>query len=166
MFDRNFFAGALTKARLEEWAGERYFARGAAYFGNGAVVQLRCDDLGIWARVLGTQPYVVRFWRKGKKPGWGCTCPLGIDGEFCKHLVATGLAFLSGKPVDGGPDEIANLEPIREFLQAATREELLELIMERAAWDEDLTAELLLAGRARPQKKAHRPKRARDSSHD
>lgn len=163
MFDSSFFAGALTKARLEEWAGERYFARGAAYFGSGAVVQLRCDDLGIWARVLGTQPYAVRFWRNARKPGWGCTCPLGTEGEFCKHLVATGLAFLSGKPVDGGPEEIADLEPVREFLQSATREELLDLLMERAIWDEDLTTELLLAARARPRKSVRRRK---ESSHE
>lgn len=152
MFDRSFFAGAVTETRLREWAGDRYFARGAAYFKEGAVVRLRCDHYGIWARVLGTQPYAVRLWRNGRKPGWGCTCPLGVEGEFCKHLVAAGLAFLSGEHVDDRSEATVDLEPVRELLESTTREELLELLMERAAWDEGLAEELLLAARARPTK--------------
>ncbi len=163
MSDKSFFTSTLTESRLKEWAGDRYFARGAAYFEDGAVVRLRCDDRGIWARVLGTQPYVVRLWRNGRNPDWGCTCPLGVEGEFCKHLVATGLAFLSGEHADGGSETIVDLEPIRKFLQMATREELLELLVERAAWDEGLAAELLLARQARPRKTVRMRK---ESSHE
>jgi len=154
MFDRSFFAGAVTESRLRKWAGDRYFTRGAAYFEEGAVVQMRCDDRGICARVLGTQPYAVRFWQNGRKLGWGCICPIGIEGEFCKHLVATGLAFLTGKHVSDRSEAMVDLESVRTFLKSSTREKLLELVMERAAWDEGLTAELLVAEQAQSHKTA------------
>lgn len=152
MFERSFFAASITESHLMEWAGERYFARGAAYFEDGTVVQLSCDDGGIQARVFGTQPYAVRFWRDGRKLRWGCSCPLGVEEAFCKHLVAVGLAFLSGTGAVEEAESVIDPNPVRQLLDELPREELVELVAGRAAWDKGLAVELLLAGRARPRK--------------
>lgn len=153
----------LSKSRLRQLAGEQYFARGEEYFKAGTVIRLQnSDEHGIHARVLGTQlsPYTVRLWRRGKDLDWGCTCPLGTDGEFCKHVVAAGLAFLAGVEIPDDEDDTDETASIREALDAMSREEMQELLFERATWDEDLAAELLLAGRAQAQKSSRKRKRA------
>ncbi len=119
-----------------------------AYLRAGVVVSLRAGQTGIRARVLGTRPYAVRFWQEGRRLGWGCTCPLGIEGEFCKHLVAAGLAWIAGGSAQPGSTLPGELRPLREFLESADREELVTLLIERAVWDEDLLDELALEVRA------------------
>lgn len=163
MTHRRAFARLLSRSVLEELAGERYFKRGLAYFRDGAVIQLRLGKDGISARVGGTEPcpYFVRFWIEEQKLQWGCACPLGSGGAFCKHLVATGLAWLSGK----GQGIKADFDPltpeaIREMLETAGERALAEIVRQRAAWDEGLLAELALASRAsrheEPERSGHR----------
>lgn len=100
-------ADLITESTLEELAGDRYFERGLAYFRHSAVSRLRAGAKEISARVRGSRPYAVRLWLDGRELRWDCTCPLGRDGEFCKHLVATGLAWLAGGEdhADQGPSE-------------------------------------------------------------
>lgn len=144
------FARLVSRSSLKKLAGERYFDRGLAYFEGGAVVHLRLGEDGISARVQGTEPcpYAVRFWLEKEKLQWGCACPLGVEGEFCKHLVATGLAWLSGDVAHGEPDIPEDLQTIRDFMEAIDKETLVELLSQRAVWDEYLLAELALAARA------------------
>ncbi|MBI3918436.1 MAG: hypothetical protein HY322_15685 [Betaproteobacteria bacterium] len=146
-------AGLVTESALEELAGDRYFERGLAYFRHGAVGRLRASNKEISARVEGSRPYAVRLWLDGRALDWDCTCPLGRDGEFCKHLVATGLAWLAGRDVDAG-EAPTELQTIRAFLDAAEKRALVDLLVERAAEDDDFAGQLLLsaqrAGQAAP----------------
>lgn len=144
------FAGLISKSGLKKLAGDRYFERGLDYYENGAVVDLRRGEDGISARVQGTEPcpYAVRFWLEKGKLQWGCACPLGVEGEFCKHLVAAGLAWLSGDLVNGEPDTLEDLRAIENFLEGIDKKTLVDLLSYRAAWDEYLLAELALAARA------------------
>lgn len=146
-------ANLVTEAVLEELAGDRYFERGLAYFRHGAVGRLRASGKEISARVRGTRPYAVRLWIDRRELHWDCTCPLGRDGEFCKHLVATGLAWLAGGE-DGAGEAPSELQTIRAFLNAADKQTLVELLVERAAEDDDFAGQLLLsaqrAGHAAP----------------
>jgi len=137
-------ADRITESTLEELAGDRYFERGLAYFRHGAVSRLRAGEEAISARVRGTRPYTVRLWVDGRELRWDCTCPLGRDGEFCKHLVATGFAWLAGGEDDAnqGPTE---LQTIRAFLDAADKQTLVDLLVERASEDDDLSGQLLLS---------------------
>lgn len=88
-------ANLITESALEELAGDRSFERGLAYFHGGAVERLVSHKNRINARVAGTEVYAVKLWPDGHRLGWNCSCPMGQDGEFCKHLVATGLAWLA-----------------------------------------------------------------------
>jgi uncharacterized Zn finger protein len=146
-------ADLITESALEELAGDRYFERGLAYFRHGAVSRLRAGEKEISARVRGTRLYAVRLRLDGRELDWDCTCPLGRDGEFCKHLVATGLAWLAGG--NGDADEApSELQTVRAFLDAADKNTLVELLIERAAEDDDFAGQLLLsaqrAGHAAP----------------
>ena len=48
-------ADVLTLELVQELAGERAFARGKAYFHDGAVGLLKQQDDGVQARVQGTE---------------------------------------------------------------------------------------------------------------
>ncbi len=70
-----------------ELAGETYFERGEGYHRGGHVHDL-VEHAGIVvAKVAGTEDYRVRLWAKDGLD-FSCDCPLGLDGEFCKHCVA------------------------------------------------------------------------------
>ena len=136
----------ISESRLRKLAGERYFERGLKYFRGGAVASVRSGEHGIAARVIGTEPYVARIWQAGRALRWGCSCPLGAEGAFCKHLVATGLAWRSGHA--GDRKAIAEMKRVEALLDPLDRQRLTELIADRAMWDEPFYEELLLAARA------------------
>jgi uncharacterized Zn finger protein len=77
-------------------AGTRSFERGEDYFGNRQVVAIAEHNGTITAKVQGTQLYRVKLWIDKGELEYSCTCPVGEDGEFCKHCVAVGLTWLEG----------------------------------------------------------------------
>lgn len=148
MTARAKLADLISEPALEELAGDRSFERGLAYFRHGAVERLVCHDNRVTARVVGTENYTVKLWPNGRRLDWSCTCPLGQDGQLCKHLVATGLAWLasgSGKRKQPAPE----IEVIRKFLKASDKPTLVDMLTERACEDEDLADQLLLAAQRR-----------------
>jgi uncharacterized Zn finger protein len=137
-------AGLINEPALEELAGDRSFARGVGYFRSGAVERLVTRNGRISARVAGTDLYTVKLWQESQRLDWSCTCPMGEQGEFCKHAVATGLAWLAqGK--DAGDRVPAELEAIRAYLENSNKQALVEMLLDCAADDDDLAAQLLLA---------------------
>lgn len=145
----------LTAGSLKKLAGETYWERGLKYYNAGTVTRLALNDNGITARVQGTadSPYLVRFWLKKNKLQWGCACPLGAGGEFCKHLVATGLTWIHEGEVSG-PEETGDdtasenrdesLPDLRAVLARIDRKTLAEMILHRAEWDDYLREEIYL----------------------
>ncbi|MBY0270160.1 MAG: hypothetical protein K2X06_09845 [Burkholderiales bacterium] len=148
------FTAKINKASLKKMAGEKYFERGLDYFKSGAVIYLRVGDDGIAARVQGTEslPYTVRFWLKQQELQWGCTCPLGIEGAFCKHIVATGLAWIAGDIIEDEPDIGEELQEIQAFLTTLDKQALVDLLSRQAVWDENLFEEVRLAMRVMTDK--------------
>jgi uncharacterized Zn finger protein len=140
----------ITRATLKTLAGEVYFERGVAYYNAGNVVHLHADGDGVAARVQGNAliPYLVRFWSEEQKLQWGCACPLGDEGAFCKHLVAAGLAYLSTDAIENESDMSEAMAEIRELLKAVDRSALIDMVGQQALWDEQLLAELRLLSRA------------------
>jgi uncharacterized Zn finger protein len=133
----------LTHEVLLELAGERYFERGEAYHRGGHVRDLLEHDGVIAAKVLGTHEYRVRFWAEDDLI-YSCDCPLGVDGEFCKHCVAVGLAWLEGDFSEDAPGGSATMNDVRAYLQEQDREVLIRIVMEQAMEDERLRERLLL----------------------
>jgi len=136
-------ADAITEPALRAAAGERAFARGAAYFEDAAVTNLAVRGGTASARVAGGREYVVRLWAEGQGLGHSCTCPVGDAGEFCKHAVAAGLAWLAQQAGETLPRRIEEGESlVRQWLDEAPREKLVELLLEQTDNDPGLRSRL------------------------
>lgn len=133
---RDPFHKLITEASLAKLAGEKSFARGAGYLESGAVADLVQTRGAIKARVVGSDEYRVELRPERGRLAFSCTCPMGQEGAFCKHVVAAGLAWLARG--EGGDD----LAEVRAHLEAASQESLVEMLVEQAANDPLLRARL------------------------
>ncbi|MEJ7816234.1 MAG: DUF6880 family protein [Rubrobacter sp.] len=133
----------MTHDVLLDLAGERYFERGEGYHRDGHVYSLVEHDRAIVARVVGTEEYRVRLWTEDGL-AYSCDCPLGVDGAFCKHCVAVGLAWLEGDFSEDTPGGAATMDDVRAYLDGREKDELVGIVMEQAMEDERLRERLLL----------------------
>ena len=78
-------------AVLRDVAGEKVFARGAAYHEDEHVEIVMIDRTRVLARVIGSEVYRCELVGMGKKFSGECSCRAFSDWGFCKHLVATAL---------------------------------------------------------------------------
>lgn len=143
------FAKVLDRHALRRLAGERFFERGEDYFSAGAVHDLAEHAGTIVAKVRGTGDYKVEFSLKDGALDHSCSCPVGIDGAFCKHCVAVGLEWLNSGKRDAGVAKGArspalSMEDVRACLDAEPKEALVRMLMERAMDDDLLRRRLLL----------------------
>jgi uncharacterized Zn finger protein len=137
----------LTYDLLLELAGEQYFERGENYYYDGRVHALVEHEGAIVAKVLGTHEYRVRFRAEKDELVYSCDCPLGVDGEFCKHCVAVGLAWLKGEAGHGLSEvgaETVTMDEVQAYLEKQDKDVLISLLMEQATEDERLRERLLL----------------------
>ncbi|MEO5763785.1 MAG: DEAD/DEAH box helicase [Casimicrobiaceae bacterium] len=89
-------ADCVTRDAIEALADARTLARGRTYFRDGAVGRLQIAANEVRADVVGTQRYCVRLAADADgEIDYACSCPIGEEGEFCKHAVALGLAWLA-----------------------------------------------------------------------
>jgi hypothetical protein len=102
----------LDVARL---AGTRTLRRGIEYVGEGRVL-VNCRRGGVLAAsVSGTDTYDVRIGFGPRGLEHSCTCPVGAEGTFCKHLVA---AVLEVTTVDDWASSLHRLIDTAEALLA------------------------------------------------
>lgn len=139
----------LTYDVLLELAGERFFRRGENYYYEGRVHALVEHEGAIVAKVLGTYEYRVRFRAEDDGLVYSCDCPLGVDGEFCKHCVAVGLAWPKGEAEhdlfsEVGAEPVTTMDDVRAYLEGQEKDVLVRLLMEQAMEDERLRERLLL----------------------
>jgi len=147
----------LDPSSLRRLAGARSYVRGVEYFHDGRVHGLVELDGTVAARVRGSRDYKVRLCSERSRILHACNCPVGEDGEFCKHGVAVGLAYLDPATHDHpGAERTAQSEvtmnEVRAYLAGLPQEELVGMLMTRALEDELLRRKLLLlTARKRPQ---------------
>ena len=126
----------LNDAAIEELAGDRAFDRGADYFAGGHVTGLKENNGTISAVVRGTYDYRVKLWTEDAGLAFDCNCPVGQGGDFCKHCVAVGLAWLDVKQKRGASagqnrGELTD-EEIRAYLMAQDKGALVDLVLEHS----------------------------------
>lgn len=120
----------LSERTLLEAAGDRSYARGEDYVRY--VRGLRITAEKAYASVQAKRVYTVELDWSGSQPDGSCTCPHHFDGNFCKHLVAVGLAVIDS----GAVDDVARATSVLETaVQAMDVEELRELVMTLAHRD-------------------------------
>jgi uncharacterized Zn finger protein len=140
----NETAGGLDRfdvAALRDVAGEKVFARGAAYHEDQRVEIVTFDRTRILARVIGSEVYRCELVGTGRKFSGECSCQAFSDWGFCKHLVATALAANSLGP--GALEQASSrFAKIREYLRAKGVEGLVEMVVGFAERDPSLLKEL------------------------
>ncbi|MEU8976587.1 hypothetical protein AB0D11_46905 [Streptomyces monashensis] len=135
----------LTEANLKKLAGARSFERGLGYL--DAVSGVEVGDGWVTATVHGTERYEAELTLDGPEGLVGeCDCPFGLEGNFCKHLVALGLRVLTQG--EGLPRQ---REAAREraqgldgWLSALSKDELLAVLRELIGEDRQLWRRLEL----------------------
>lgn len=139
----------LERRSLRRMAGGRSFERGEAYFAGGQVGSLVEHEGSIAAKVKGTRPYRVKLWVEGGDLEYSCTCPVGTDGAFCKHCVATGLTWLEqrspAKESSKRPSKPSvTMADVRVFLAAQEKSVLVDTLIQQAMDDDRLRRRLLM----------------------
>lgn len=139
----------MNVLQLKRLAPNRSFARGEAYFKEGRVHSLATYDGTCTAIVSGQDDYCVTLRSTKGEIEYSCDCPIGIEGEFCKHLVAVGLAALKAKPESNGkPDtkrkRAASGDDLRAYLERQDKETLVAMLARAAMEDRNLRDRLLL----------------------
>lgn len=143
----------LTREALRQLAGARSFERGEDYFAAGQVTSLVEHAGKLTATVQGTEDYRVKISICGEALDYDCTCPMGADGAFCKHCVATGLAWLAnGSGTGNSPAQkpkptdtvVVTLGDARTWLAAQEKSQLVEMLLDQAVTDTHLRERLLL----------------------
>lgn len=147
-------ADLITRKALQDLAGTVTFKRGEEYFANEAVSRLRIAEEKVSARVEGSDTYHVELWNDDGDLDYECSCPQGDEGNFCKHCVAVGLAWLAGKKIEGksagasGKKKVTKKHDpwlgIRNYLSSQRPESLVDLLLDVAQRDDRLYQSLLL----------------------
>jgi len=141
----------ITRASLEDIGGRSVFRRGEEYFSVGAVGRLHATDDKATARVEGTETYRVELRDEDGDLAYDCTCPHAAEGNFCKHCVAVGLAWLAENTVapksgaaSGKKKRRDPWRDIKEYLSTQAPETLIDLLLDVAQRDDRLYQSLLL----------------------
>lgn len=157
----------LTAEAVAKLADDKTLSRGADYFQRGAVTLVDVLPGEVVAEVLGADSYDVRIYvRDNGKLGYECNCPVGHDGLFCKHCMATALAWFAQQEGTPSSADVADegektlktprakarphtqAEIILSFLQGKDAHELSALLMEASQQSKPLRDKLLLMARA------------------
>jgi uncharacterized Zn finger protein len=120
----------LSERALLEESGDRSFARGEGYVRYVRGLRITADKA--YASVQAKRVYTVELDWSGPQPDGSCTCPHYADGNFCKHVVAVGLAVIDSGAVDDATEAASTLEAT---VQAMDVDELRELVMTLAQRD-------------------------------
>jgi uncharacterized Zn finger protein len=109
-------------------AGDLVYARGEDYVRY--VRGLRITDVKAYASIQAKKVYQVELDWSGRIPDGSCTCRHHADGNFCKHLVATGLAAIdTGRVAVDDPASSTADASLQAAVQAMDVDELRELVM-------------------------------------
>ncbi|MFL9906873.1 SWIM zinc finger family protein [Paraburkholderia sp. RL17-337-BIB-A] len=150
----------IILAEIQSLADLKTFARGKAYFHEGAISRLDERDGVLHASVQGTHRYSVELGvGSDGELTYECNCPVGDDGIFCKHAVAVALSWLENNgdevfhPDEAGPVKPRNKrktyeELISEYVATLDEDTVRDLLLEAVERDTNLRDKLLFAARA------------------
>jgi len=127
---------------VRDLAGDKVFARGAAYHRDGQVAILSIERERVLAQVAGTDDYRTVLTGRGGTIDGECSCRAFSDWGLCKHMVATALAANS---LGADAEADGALARIRSHLKERGVDVLVEMIVGMAERDPALFRRLDLA---------------------
>lgn len=139
----------LNLRAIKDLADERSFSRGGQYQAAGRVTSLTEHDGHIVATVQGTEKYHVRFTAKGRRFDYFCDCPVGAEGDFCKHCVAAALEWLAGTEKSSISEGRAREHPVtmndaRDFLARQDKSALIDMLLEESLGNDLLRERIVM----------------------
>jgi uncharacterized Zn finger protein len=152
------FANILHQEAIALLSGSTSFERGKRYFKERRVVALARRDGSLTATVNGVEAYAVKIWAHLDTLAYTCSCPQGQEKAFCKHAVATALAWLDSPPISVDPVAKAESAPppasdeasveawetaMLETLRGRSKEALIDLLLGATRTDRFLRARIL-----------------------
>ncbi len=122
------------------------FERGEDYFLGRQVKAITEEEGTITAKVQGTRPYRVKLWIEKGDLEYSCTCPVGADGEFCKHCVAVGPTWLQSRELKVSEKAQSvpgvTMDDVRAHLLEQDKNALVDVLVEHAMEDDRLRQRL------------------------
>ena len=146
----NYLSAQLNEAVIHRLADAQSYQQGREYFANGHVESLEDRGDGVRALVRGSVDYTVTLGTADGLLDYSCDCPVGRDGDFCKHCVAAAFAWLRrensspSKSLRRGKAKEVTLADAGQALQAEDRETLVRMLLDWAQDDDRLHGRLLL----------------------
>jgi uncharacterized Zn finger protein len=137
------FRKLFSRRSVQALAGARSFERGQLYAASGRVGRRVATDGSVAAKVRGTSSYKVNLWLDGGERYSECSCPMGVDGRFCKHAVAVALVVTEAV-FDTEASSIDASIDLRGYLTSLGHSSLVDLLIERADADDLFDARLRL----------------------
>jgi uncharacterized Zn finger protein len=135
-------ANILHRDTIAVIVGSQTFERGEKCFTAKRVLSVEANPGELRGRVLPTErnraPYVVRLWMRAEGLAYECTCPIGLQRQFCKHTVAIALAHLEAERIEAE----RGLHILREALFTVQPPALIERLLVLARRDPEWADEL------------------------
>jgi uncharacterized Zn finger protein len=135
-------ASILHRDTIAVIVGARMFERGEQCFIGKRVLQVEAVRGELRGTVRpaehGRANYACRIWLRDEGVAYECTCPIGVQRQFCKHAVAIALAHLAN---ERGEAE-RGLGVLREAMLTLTQPALVEGLLGLARRDQDLADDL------------------------
>lgn len=129
----------ISEPSLRRLADSRSFERGRVYADDGSVQNVKVTKTKVVATVYGTGIYDVRLGVRNGDVTFSCSCPVGDDGDFCKHCVAVALCTARVPMVK--EEKVIDVE---SYLQGLDHAELVRLVLDAADIDADFERRLHL----------------------
>jgi uncharacterized Zn finger protein len=140
-------AHLLDATDLLDLAGDRSYARGVAYADDGRVAVREISAQKVNASVRGSEAYRVELAATQGRLVWSCNCPVGLNGDCCKHVVATAVTVSrDGNAATTAAPASTELEC---YLDSLGRDELAAIVLDQAARDSRLHDRLTARAAAR-----------------
>ncbi len=115
----------LTETTMMQYVSEESFTRGREYYRQGVVLSLVKRGMTLWGDVQDKEllPYIVRYvFNSDGVITATCTCP-SDESEWCKHIIATGLAAIHQ------PEKIEERPTIKALLSDLNSEQLQKILV-------------------------------------
>lgn len=125
----------LTLEDIKDIVDESYFSRADYFLEGGLVHFVTTSDSVVKSKVVGTSVYEVELRYEDHYLIGECSCPAFSKFGPCKHMAATGLAFIQHiqKKYKTSPDCLARIHKQDHFerlLHEKTKEQLIERILD------------------------------------
>ncbi|MDP3951946.1 SWIM zinc finger domain-containing protein [Microbacterium sp.] len=142
-FPGRAFRRAFARRPVEALTDRRSFERGVLYAVNGRIGKRTVTESNVKAKVRGSSSYQVKLWLEEGRPAFDCSCPVGMDGRFCKHAVAVALVVTDA--VEDPNQRAEAVIDIGAYLAGLDHNTLVQLLVERAAQDDVFDARLRMS---------------------